>query len=163
MKNILVAGLLTASVTVMASDYATFVGAELVTAELTRDQGAAVGHDTGMGVRAGLIAKDHRVYINYGQGETPAGKDVSAMGLNLEAMTEPYKFTDWLSSRVFVGGHVGATEYEDTYDAAYGVQGGVLFGFTDQVSLEFGLRYSLSEAANVDHVESFYGALNFQF
>lgn len=163
MKKIVLAGLIAASTAVMATEYSPFVGGEWITTELELDSGVKTGHEVAWGVRAGLAADNHRVYINYGQGETGSGVDVSGMGINLDGVTAPYKFTDYLATRFFVGGHIGSTEYDDTYDLAYGVQGGVLFDFTANLSLEAGARYSFSEVNGVDHAETFYGAVNFQF
>lgn len=162
MKTIAIAGLLALSTLVGATEYRTFAGVEITSGEVELNSGRKIGHEPGYGLRAGLMGDDHRVYLNIGQSDTDYG-DVRALAINMEGLTSPYVWTSWLATRFFVGGHVGTTEYKDKYDLAYGVQGGLMFGFPANISLEVGGRYSWSQADNVDHAEAAFGAVNFTF
>ena len=163
MKKIVLTGLLAASSCLMAQEYKPFVGVEVSSSAVEWEtSGRTSGHETGYGLRAGLNGEDHRMYIGIGQADTE-GDNVTAAALNLEGMTSPYRLTNWLDTRFFVGAHIGTTEYDDDYDFVYGGQGGIMFGFPSDMALEIGYRYSWSDAENVDHGESVYGALNFQF
>ncbi|MDF1881634.1 outer membrane beta-barrel protein [Sulfurimonas sp. MAG313] len=129
--------------------------------------GARVGAETGLS----------RVYVNYNYIDADSSVStgtyaIQTLELNIEAKTRPY--FDRL--RGFAGGHVGAVYSrikvpirnfdQDDFDLIYGVQGGMIVEFTDNLYLEIGYKYSWTQSkeydVNFERLESVYGAFNFK-
>jgi hypothetical protein len=158
MKNIVLAGLLMASTSVMASEYSIFVGAEGVSLKSEADSGAESDYENGFGLRGGVIGENSRVFVSYQNVD-----EVDFVSVSLEGMSDPYEWFSWLSTRAFLGFHGGMTSFDDNTNELYGAQAGMMMTIPLDISFEAGYRYSLSEIDGIDNFKGFYGAANFQF
>lgn len=126
------------------------------------------GEDMILGFRIGAQNEEWRTMFLFDY------YDNSDTDQNLEQglLTIDYFFmgSEYVSSTAFspyIGANVGYANYESSYvDASgiiYGGQAGFVVGATENIDLDFGYRYSLSETEELDHVGSFVFAINYVY
>jgi len=143
-----------------------FVGVEFGGAKGTVDMPTGTyksDWDASIGLRGGYYNDVSRIYLSLHHINDDEGKLIDGT-LNLEAMTAPYALGPTIQTRFFAGGHLGAVHIKadnlnssDT-DFAYGIQGGVLLDFGQNVNLEIGGRYTWSSL----ELDSFMGTYELQ-
>jgi hypothetical protein len=150
--------------------YVPFVGVEIGGVEGTVN-GWDTDHHFALGLRGGYEDEMTRIFLSYHYVHFDDA-DVMDLMLNLEAMTVPYVFSDMLSTRVFVGGHIGTTyvnpdAFDSEFDLAGGLQGGLLFDFGTNVDLEVGYRYTWTNwkdnGYKLKHYDNIYTGINYRF
>lgn len=160
----------------------------------TRDEKYDTDSEIGWGLRGGVQNGDARIYASFHyvnfeddrKDSTSHAKyetDQYDLLLNLEAMTEPFRFSDSIASFFFIGAHLGGV-YVD-YDAEYrsrdvdlqkkgseyglasGAQAGAVMKISEKAALEAGYRYTWStldiQDIDLDHYDNLYIAFTYDF
>ncbi|WP_300363367.1 outer membrane beta-barrel protein [Hydrogenimonas sp.] len=160
----------------------------------TRDEKYDTDSEVGWGLRGGVQNDDARIYASFHyvnfeddkKDDTSYAKyetDQYDLLLNLEAITEPFRFSDSIASFFFIGAHIGGV-YVD-YDAKYhsrnvdlekkdseyglasGAQAGAVMKISEKVELEAGYRYTWStldiQDVDLDHYDNLYIAFTYDF
>jgi opacity protein-like surface antigen len=67
----------------------------------------------------------------------------------------------------YIGANVGFANYESSFVESdgliYGGQAGFVVGATENIDIDLGYRYSLSETEELDHIGSFIFAVNYLY
>ncbi len=151
-KSLILASLLLASSSVMASEY--FVGADLVKANSslkgsytingTSGSASDSDSDTVVNFKFGMVDNNNRYYVKTGYLYEDTYIDYYSTTLNYERLLEPVN-----GYTPFIGAHFGRGTLEilgaETTGNEYGVQAGALTNL-ENGEFEFGFRYSNASA-----------------
>ena len=177
--------------------YHPLAGVEVASTESTyetKDETFDTDSETGWGLRGGVQNGDTRIYaslhyVNFEEDKKESAShakyetDQYDLLLNLEAMTDPFRFSDSIASFFFIGAHIGGVyvdydaEYrsrsvdlkkkDSEYGLASGAQAGAVMKINEKVELEAGYRYTWSsldiQDVDLDHYDSLYVAFTYDF
>jgi hypothetical protein len=147
-----------------------FIGLEAGAAKIQADTlliGDHDGDDVEFGFRLGAQNDEWRTMLVFDYFDSSDDDQNYEKGL---VQFDYYLFNneyETFSFRPFIGVNVGYMNYEsETIDESgflYGGQAGFIFGVTEHFDIDVMYRYSFTDAAHTDHVESVVVGLNYFF
>ena len=179
MKYLIYLALLVIATSASAQNTQVFIGGEFGQSKSEWDDHTGEWEAT-FGLRAGVETDESRIYLSYNYSEIEdlifddTTYESHALVMNFDAKTKKhYGFL-----RVFAGINIGAiysewdlnnplTEDQDDINLLYGAQAGLIIDVVDNIYIETGFKYSLTDAKkdeiNPANIMNYYGALNFKF
>jgi opacity protein-like surface antigen len=147
-----------------------FIGVEVSITEVQGDGPSDIANNvsngTSIGIRIGAMNDEWRttVGLNYFDAE---GRNVEKLYGSIDYFFLKTEVSESLVFKPFLGFTVGYANYEsnevDSDGFIYGGQAGILMDVFDNVSVDVGYRYTLSNSSEFDHSGDVVFGLNYQY
>jgi len=126
------------------------------------------GEDGIYGLRIGAQDEEWRaalIFNSYDNTETDQNVEQFLLAVDYMFLGGQYSATTTFAP--YIGLNVGYANYESTFVESdgliYGAQAGFVVSATENIDLDLGYRYSLSDTEELDHIGSFIFAVNYLY
>jgi opacity protein-like surface antigen len=126
------------------------------------------GEDAILGFRIGAQNEEWRAALIFDYYDnTDTDQNVEQLLLAVDYMFMGSQYVSTTAFSPYIGANIGYANYESSFVESdgmiYGGQAGFVIGATENIDLDFGYRYSLSDTEELDHIGSFIFAVNYLY